>query len=160
MNRKDDKTDEKNCVENKQRNKTVWLGYFMSLLTTIFSASGNFFLKITNENKMTVVLIRNGLQFLFLLPVLTWRKTDLIVMDAKLMVLVFFRGVVGSVLLIFIGLSMNYLSLGDAMAIFYTYPVFVGFFACLCLKGKSVYFFMQSLFLLNIFRFIVSKKIV
>lgn len=129
---------EKKSTVIKNSSKISWIAFVLSVLAAFLSACGNLFLKITEENKMKVVLIRNGMQFLILLPVLTWRKTDLVVMDLKVMLLALLRGIMGPSVLIFVGFSMNYLSLGDAMAIFYTYPVFVGFFACLCLNGKIV----------------------
>ena len=129
---------DKNVAQKKKRSKTAWLGYTLSVLGAFSSASGNLFLKITDENKINVVLIRYGLQFLILLPILTGRKTDLIIKDKKMTFFVLFRGFLPPLIMMFNGFSMKYLSLGDTMAIFYTYPVFVGFFACLCLNGKSI----------------------
>ena len=124
---------EEGIVEKKPYS---WLGYVFALIAAIGSATGSLFFKITDEDKMKVVLIRSILQYLILYPAITWKKGEIVTSNAKTNALLLVRGLLFPTTFGFVGFSLDYLSLGDSMAIFYTYPAMVGLFACICLKGK------------------------
>ena len=114
-----------------------WTGYVFGLLAAMSSSTGSLFFKITDENKMIVVLVRNVLQFLLLVPVMSFKKVNLSGKTWKTNLLIFLRGILSPSAMIAFGFALNYLTLGDANAIAYTYPALAGFFACICLKGIS-----------------------
>ena len=126
--------DSKKSIEKTK--PSSWLSYFFTLIAAFSSATGSLFLKMAVEDKMKVVLIASMLQYLFLYPVLTWKKLETITPNVKTNALLLIRGLLFPTTFAFVGFSMDYLSLGDSMAIFYTYPAMVGLFACICLKGK------------------------
>ena len=115
-----------------------WTGYVFAMLSAIASATGSLFFKITDENKMIVVLVRNMLQFLLLVPLMSFQKIEFVGKTTKTNILLLLRGILSPFAMTGIGLAMNHLTLGDTMAIFYTFPALTGFFACICLKGESI----------------------
>ena len=122
-------------IDVKKEGSNSWTAYVFGVAAAMCSALGNFFLKITQEDKTKAVLIRMLLQYLFLVPFMTFRKIDFVTKGLKTNVFIMIRGILGGAIMILLGYSMNYLPLGDVMAMFYTYPVLVVFFACICLKG-------------------------
>ena len=113
-----------------------WSGYLFGILAAIATASGSLFLKLTEEEKLKVVVLRSGLQFVVVLPLITYQKVILHGPNLHINILLIIRGLLGPVGLTFLAYSLNYINLGDAMAIYNTFPALVVFFACVCLKGK------------------------
>ena len=117
-----------------------WTAYVFILLATICSALSNFGMKLSGPNeKALFVLIRCGMQYLILYPYIAFTKKEILESRAATSILLFTRGLSGSVGMFSLAFSLNYLSLGDAIAIFYTFPVLVGIFAFIFLKGELVY---------------------
>ena len=127
--------------ENHDETKTTaktqrsWTGYILAFMAAMCNAAGAFCFKIIQENKMKVVLIRNMSQFLIIVPIMTYAGIEFWGSDTKTNLLLLLRGIISPIVMTLLGNSMNYLSLGDAIAIFYTYPVLVGIFAWICIKG-------------------------
>ena len=132
---KDIKSEKEELDDAGMQNSDSWIGYVFGVAAAISSAFANFFFKITHEDKTKAVLLRMLLQYIILIPFMTIQKIDFVINDLKTNVFILIRGFLSSAVMIFLGYSLDYLPLGDAMAIFYAYPVLVVFFACICLKG-------------------------
>lgn len=118
-----------------------WTGYLFGAFAAITSATGSLFFKMIDENKLKVVLARYLIQYLILIPIMSYKRIEFSAYDAKTNLLLLLRGFLSPLAMSCLGLSLNYLSLGDTMAIYYIYPSLVVLFACLCLKGENHYRF-------------------
>ena len=125
----------KNASKEKVKSVRSWIGFLFAILAAISSATGSLFFKIVDENKMIVVMIRSIFQFLLFIPIMTVTGKEFAGKDRSTNLLLLIRGSLSPIMMTLIGSSMNYLTLGDAMAIFYTYPALVGVFAWICLRG-------------------------
>jgi len=128
--------EESNETDNSNVRVESWTGYALAFLSSIISATGGLLVKIDAEDKMLIVLLRCMMQFLLLFPLASYKKIDLTGGNLKTLGLIMLRGFLSSVSMNAYAESLKYLPLGDAGAITYTYPAFVAFFACICLKGK------------------------
>jgi len=126
-------TNETDAVEVKGQS---WTGYVFALLASVFAASGSLLIKISVEDNMLIVFMRCLIQFLFLLPLASYKKLDLTGGKLITLGLMVLRGCLATTAINTYVESLKYLPLGDAGAIVYTYPVFVTVFAWICLKGK------------------------
>ena len=111
-------------------------GLLFSFAGAVVSAFGAFLLKTIQEDKMKVVLVRGMLQYIATMPIVTYTKSGVVAPTMKTQVLLVLRGLLAPTVMGMLGYSMNYLTLGDAMTLYYTYPIFVLLFACLCINGK------------------------
>ena len=126
-------------IESKDIHKKSqsWTGNAIALLASTISATGSLLMKMTDEDKMLIVLMRCVIQFLTLLPLASYKRLDLTGGNLKTLALIMLRGLFSSVSMNTYAESLKYLPLGDAGAISYTYPVFVTIFACFCLNGMN-----------------------
>ena len=120
----------------KSENTRSWTAYVYALLASLFAATGGLLTKIAVEDKMLIVLMRSMMQFLILLPMTTYKKIDVLGSNAKTLILLILRGVLGSIGMNTYAEALKYLPLGDVGAIVYTNPILVTLFACICLRGK------------------------
>ena len=127
--------------KTKPKSARSWIGYLFALISAMSSAIGSFFFKTVDENKLVVVMIRSMLQFILFLPAMKFARQELAGENATTNLLLLLRGILSPVIMTMMGFSMNYLTLGDAMAIFYTYPALVGVFAWIILRGIFCVFF-------------------
>ena len=123
--------------EKKGQKSKSWTAYVCVLIAAVCSALSNFSMKLSEpEEKALFVLIRCGMQYLILYPYICYTKMEMIESSKWTALLLCVRGLTGSLGMFSLAFSLNYLSLGDAIAIFYTFPVLVGLFGWLCLKGN------------------------
>ena len=126
------------CNSTTKETKTrSWSGIIFGFLAALLTSFGSIFLKIADEHKTKVVLLRVLFQFLVLMPVVSYKKIGVITPNLKTNLLLILRGFLSPFISISLALSLTYLPLGDCTAIFYTNPALTVFFACLCLKGKQ-----------------------
>nr|XP_009861270.2 solute carrier family 35 member G1-like [Ciona intestinalis] len=125
-------------VQTKQKNcprLSRLTGLLYATVAAIFAAVASLLTKYTTTAEASqFVLFRCIVQYLFLLPVITYRRTSVIGDKSSLLKFILMRGACGSFALTLLFVAIQRLPLGDAVAISYTYSVLVGFFACLCLK--------------------------
>ena len=137
-------TSKENLKENRQKDddqamghSRSWTAYIFILVAATCSAFSNFSMKLSGpDEKALFVLIRCGMQYLILYPYIAYAKVKMIESNIATTLLLITRGLSGSIGMFSLAFSLNYLSLGDAIAIFYTFPVLVGLLAFLFLKGK------------------------
>ena len=122
-------------ISSEKPTNRSWTGIVFGFLAAIITSFGSIMLKITDENKVIVILLRMLFQFIVLLPVVQILKIEYSGPNIKINLLLVLRGVLSPCVTICLALALTYLPLGDSTAIFYTNPVFTVFFACLCLKG-------------------------
>ena len=120
-----------------------WTGIIFGFLSALSSSFGSVFLKMSDEHKIKVVLLRVLLQFLVLMPVVSYKKLGVITSKSKTNLLLILRGALSPCISSCFALSLSYLPLGDSTAIFYTNPALTVFFACLCLKGTQNFNFFR-----------------
>ena len=121
----------------KETGTRSWSGIIFGFMAAFLTSFGSISLKIADEHKTRVVLLRVLFQFLVLMPVVTYKKIGVITPNLKTNLLLILRGFLSPFISISLALSLTYLPLGDSTAIFYTNPALTAFFACLCLKGKQ-----------------------
>ena len=113
-----------------------WTGDVFALLAAIATAAGTLLIKMSPEDKLLIVMLRSMMQFLVLLPVVTKKKTNILGSNWKITMMLVMRGTLGSISMTLFAVSLNYLPVGDATAIFHVHPALVLLFACVFLKGK------------------------
>ena len=136
---------DKNSSQVKSSKVRSLTGYLLAFASSLSNAGGAYCFKTAGENKLRVVLIRNMFQFLILLPIMTSLKKDFWGSNIKINLLLLLRGILSPIVMTLLGTSMNYLTLGDAIAIFYVYPAFVGVFAWICIRGWLTQFLLHSI---------------
>lgn len=126
-------------VKPNPKKQRSWIAYLYIIIGAICSAVSNLCLKLSKpEEKANFVLVRCILQFIILYPYITCKKLDVVRAESQSNLLLLARGLCGSLGMLSLALSLKYLSLGDAISIFYTFPVLVGIFAFLFLKGEMI----------------------
>ncbi|CAK8678083.1 unnamed protein product [Clavelina lepadiformis] len=122
-------------ANESKRTHHRWLGYIFMVSGSLCIAFAGILLKGAKEaTKTHMLLLRCILQYLMLVPVLTYRKTNVLGPDVKTFLCLLGRGLFGSVSGVFFYSSLNILTFGNALAIFYTSPAMIGILACIFLK--------------------------
>ncbi|CAK8678085.1 unnamed protein product [Clavelina lepadiformis] len=111
------------------------LGFFLAVLAALLQALSGICLKAAlGAEKTQMLIFRCIMQYLYLAPVIQYKKIDVFGPDRKSVCFMIIRGVTGSFAGLFVTMSLDSLSLGTTLSIFYIYPALVGLFACICLK--------------------------
>ncbi|CAK8678082.1 unnamed protein product [Clavelina lepadiformis] len=122
-------------ANESKRTHQRWLGYVFVLLSCLCVSFAGILLKgSTGATKTHMILLRCIMQYILLVPVLTYRKTNVLGSDIKTFLCLVGRGLFGSLASVFFYLSLDTLTFGNALAIFYTSPAMIGILACICLK--------------------------
>ena len=117
------------------RNRS-WTGCFFGFLAAITTSFGSLIIKMTDEPKVLMVLTRLMFQYIMLMPIIQYKKVGVVGKTRKITLLLLLRGFLTPIVSICLALALDYLSLGDTYAIYYTNPAFTVLFACICLKGE------------------------
>ena len=113
-----------------------WTGCLFGFSAAMMISFAALILKITDEHKVLITLTRLMFQYIMLMPIIQYKRVDVLGATRKLTLLLLLVGFLGPIVAICLALALNYLSLGDTDAIFYTNPAFTMLFACICLGGE------------------------
>ena len=103
-------------------------GSFLAFISGVLFTINNTIFKKYNLNQIDTILIRSLIQVLFLTFWIWYKKHQVWFGLTKLGFLVFFQGFADSLVLICIYQSLLYTSLGDAMTLIFSSPIFTSKF--------------------------------
>lgn len=129
-------------AKDRTRSANVWWRFFKHrgvvfvLLASFFSALHSVLIRFIKNDVHTIQIsfTRFLLQLLFALPVLTYSGISPKPESKTVLLMLIARGVVGTIALTSFFYAFQYTSVGDATAIVFGSPVFVGVFARIFLK--------------------------
>lgn len=112
------------------------LGILFAMIACAFFALGSVFVKLISDiGGVSLAISRFSVQFLLLLPLLTYRKNEVDVLGpVGLRRFLYMRGIFGALCVPLLYLSVKRMDVGDAITIAYTSTVMVPIFARFILK--------------------------
>ena len=115
------------------------IGLACSFLATLFGATGSLIVKFLEDSSpYQIHFARVSIQFIVLLPLISYRKESIITNNWSTNVFLLIRGALGIPAYICLLYGIQFLPLGDAISISYCHVTLVGIFACICLKGETL----------------------
>ncbi|CAK8678088.1 unnamed protein product [Clavelina lepadiformis] len=121
----------------KKPTRSLMFGYLFSVVSALCMALSGICLKLAAGAETTqMVVLTSIIQFLYLIPLITYKKINVLGPNLKTVGFLTIRGVAGSVSIIFFAMSIQHLPVGTVTSIAYIYPALVGLFAWVCLREK------------------------